>query len=205
MVKNQIISAQALSIRGNDIDTDRIIPARFVKTLSFDNLGQHLFAQDRSQQQQQRKLHPLDNPAYTNAQILFVNKNFGCGSSREHAPQAIARWGRGIQAIVGESFAEIFLGNCTALGLICGTADEVALQKLMRANESNPQLRFYFNLEELTIAFENQKFPVFIPDGLRQQLYSGDRDSLAELLQARNKIAPTAAQLPYFHYWQDIA
>ncbi|MBD2342710.1 3-isopropylmalate dehydratase small subunit [Anabaena subtropica] len=195
-----IISATAISIHGDDIDTDRILPARFVKTLVFDKLGQYIFADERIQKQQQFQIHPLDNPVYADAQLMFVNKNFGCGSSREHAPQGIKRWGKGIKAIIGESFAEIFFGNCNAIGLLCLTASTDILTQLINLNKCDPQMKFHLDIQSLTIACENNKFPVWMPEGLRQNFLSGHQDSLLELLSVRQEIINTAERVPYFQY-----
>jgi len=197
-----IITARAISVRGNEIDTDRIIPARFVKCVVFDGLGEHAFADERVQLKQSGKLHPLDNPAYANARLMFVNKNFGCGSSREHAPQAIMRWGEGIKAIVGESFAEIFFGNCVALGIPCLIVDAATIQELMAANEANPKLEFHIDLKQLTISFEDKTYSISMPEGPRKQFLSGHWDSKLELLEAKEQIAVTAAKLPYFNHWK---
>ncbi len=197
-----IITARAISVRGNDIDTDRIIPARFVKSVIFDGLGEHAFADERTQLKKIGKIHPLDNSAYAKAQIMFVNKNFGCGSSREHAPQAIMRWGKGIKAIVGESFSEIFFGNCVALGIPCHTADEPTLQELMALNETNPKLEFHIDLKQLMISFEDKTFSISMSEGPRKQFLSGRWDSALELLEAKERVAVTAAKLPYFDHWK---
>jgi len=129
------VSGTGIPLRGNDIDTDRIIPARFLKCVTFDGLGEQVFADDRSALEGD---HAFDQPHYQGASILVVNRNFGCGSSREHAPQAIARWG--IQALVGESFAEIFFGNCVAIGVPCLTATPEIINQLQTALEQDPSL-----------------------------------------------------------------
>lgn len=200
-LKRVTISAPAISVRGNDIDTDRIIPARFLKCVVFDGLGEHAFEDDRLQLREQGKTHAFDEPRFANAQILFVNKNFGCGSSREHAPQAIMRWGRGIRAVVGESFAEIFFGNCIALGIPCATVDEATIAKLQDANEADPDTEFTLDLEKLEIRFKDQSLPVTLPEGPRQQFLEGRWDSTAELLAGKDQIEATAAKLPYFGHW----
>jgi 3-isopropylmalate/(R)-2-methylmalate dehydratase small subunit len=183
------ISGRAVPVRGNDIDTDRIIPARFLKCVVFDGLGENAFEDDRLGLKNEGKTHPFDDPRFAGAEILLVNKNFGCGSSREHAPQAIMRWGRGIKAIVGESFAEIFFGNCVALGIPCLVASEADIQKLQNAAEADPNATFTVDVEKLTVRAGDVSIPVVLPDGVRQQFLEGRWDS-------------TASRLPYFNGWK---
>ena len=196
-----IITGPAMPLRGHDIDTDRIIPARFLKCVVFDGLGDHVFEDDRRQEQSGRSVHPFDDPRFAAARILLVNRNFGCGSSREHAPQAIMRWGQGIRAIVGESFAEIFFGNCTALGMACVTADPAAIVALMERAEREPALPFTLDLPANRITAGDLTFPVAMPAGARQQLVDGRWDTTGELLEARADIETVAARLPYFGGW----
>jgi 3-isopropylmalate/(R)-2-methylmalate dehydratase small subunit len=195
--KRIVISGRAIVVRGNDIDTDRIIPARFLKTITFDGLGEHAFEDDRLGLKEQGMTHPFDNPKFADAEILIVNKNFGCGSSREHAPQAIARWGKGIKVILGESFAEIFYGNCQSLGVPCPTLDASSTEKLMALIESNPALEVRFDLTSRTISAGSDTFSFQMPDGPRQAFLEGTWDPTFELLQGKPEIEATAKRLPY--------
>jgi 3-isopropylmalate/(R)-2-methylmalate dehydratase small subunit len=192
----------AVPVRGHDIDTDRIIPARFLRSVVFEGLGAAAFEDDRKQAKAAGTVHPFDDPRFRNARILLVNRNFGCGSSREHAPQAIMRRGRGIQAIVGESFAEIFAGNCLALGIPCVTADAAAVGELMARCEADPALEMYVDLDTMSVTAGDASFPISMPEAARQHLLEGTWDTTAELLGARDDIARTAAALPYFSDWR---
>lgn len=195
------ITGKAISVRGNDLDTDRIIPARYLRCVTFDGLGEHAFEDDRMLLRDGGQVHPFDNPAFSEAELLFVNQNFGCGSSREHAPQSIMRWGRGIKAIVGESFAEIFYGNCKALGIPAVRVDAGAITKLMDLNESAPATEFVLDLDARTIAFGAESIAIDLPDSIRKQLIEGTWDTLAELLTGRDSIADTTKRLPYWEHW----
>ena len=186
------IIGQAIPLIGNDIDTDRIIPARYLRSVTFDGLGEKVFADDRIQLQGK---HAFDLPQYQGAKILVVNGNFGCGSSREHAPQAIIKWG--IQAIVGESFAEIFFGNCIANGVPCLTANHEDVKKLQTLLEKDPQAAIVVDLETMTIRTQSFEIPVQINEGARKMLTSGTWDSCGQLVQNIENVHSTAHQLPY--------
>ncbi|HEX7668249.1 MAG TPA: 3-isopropylmalate dehydratase small subunit [Polyangiaceae bacterium] len=196
-VKRIVITGRAIPVRGNDIDTDRIIPARFLKTVVFDGLGEHAFEDDRAQLTAAGKTHPFDEKRFEGARVLLTNQNFGCGSSREHAPQALARWGKGITAVIGESFAEIFHGNCVALGIPCVVVDASTIEALMTAVEKNPTLELELSLATKTVKAGGAKYPIQIPDGPRKQFMEGRWDSTAELLGNKDRILATAAKIPY--------
>jgi len=192
MSQVQAVLGQGVPLVGNDIDTDRIIPARFLRCVTFDGLGAQVFADDRTQVQGQ---HPFDQPQYQGAEILVVNRNFGCGSSREHAPQAIAKWG--IKALVGESFAEIFFGNCVAMGIPCVTANPVDVQALQTWLTTNPQTAIALDLAAMQVRFGDQVISVSMNDGAKNMFLSGTWDACGQLVAQANQIQSTAAKLPY--------
>jgi len=192
------VSGRAVPVRGNDIDTDRIIPARFLRCVVFDGLGPHSFEDDRLGLKAKGQIHAFDDARYQGASVLFVNKNFGCGSSREHAPQALMRWG--IKAIVGESFAEIFFGNCVSLGIPCLTADEAALGRLLAAAEKDPQAQWTVDIEAGKVTGPVSESAA-LPPGPRSQFLSGRWNSLNELLANLAGVEKVAAALPYVAGW----
>ena len=190
----QRISGTALIIQGEDIDTDRIIPARFLKCVSFDALGDQVFADDRLELAGE---HPFDQERFKGASILIVNGNFGCGSSREHAPQALMRWG--IRAVVGVSFAEIFFGNCLALGIPCASAspDQIlAIQALVNGDATR---HWTLDLEEMALASDQDRWDVIIDGGPRDMLRSGRWDATSQLLDNSSKVEGLMNRLPYLN------
>jgi 3-isopropylmalate/(R)-2-methylmalate dehydratase small subunit len=199
--KRTVITGPGIVLSGNDIDTDRIIPARFLRCVTFDSLGEHAFEDDREQLRAKGVQHAFDDPARQRARVLLVDRNFGCGSSREHAPQALMRWQSGIVAIVGESFAEIFFGNCVALGIPCVSGAPADLAKLKQAVAAAPELGVSVDLEQMQVRAGSVSIPVTMPDGARKQLRSGRWDSSTELLDGAQATARTASALPYFQHW----
>ena len=197
--KRVVIEGRAVPLRGDDIDTDRIIPARFLKSIVFDGLGEHVFADDRREAADSGARHPFEDDRFAGAAVLFVNQNFGCGSSREHAPQALLRWG--VRAVVGESFAEIFFSNCTAIGVPCLTVDADAIEAILRAVEASPAATVRVDLESQAVSVGGRSWPASMPEGPRRQMLEGRWDSTAELLEAKAQIADVAAKLPYFRGW----
>ena len=184
----------ALALIGEDIDTDRIIPARFLKCVSFDALGDQVFADDRSELKGE---HPFDQKQFQGASLLLVNGNFGCGSSREHAPQALMRWG--IRAVVGVSFAEIFYGNCLALGLPCATAPAETITALQAKVIESPALAWTLDLEAMTVASATDQWAVAVESGPRQMLLSGRWDATSQLLDQGEEVQRLMQRLPYLN------
>ena len=185
------IVGTAIPVRGNNIDTDRIIPARFLKSITFDGLGDLAFEDDR----QSMPNHPFSNPSYAGASILLANENFGSGSSREHAPQALKRWG--IDACIGESFSEIFLGNATTIGLPCATASAADITRLMDVVEEVPATRFSLRIDTLVVESEQFSSAVLIPAAIQASFLSGQWDATGLLLDQFDDVRQIAAALPY--------
>jgi 3-isopropylmalate/(R)-2-methylmalate dehydratase small subunit len=190
--KIERVAGRGCVLRGNDIDTDRIIPARYLRSISFDGLGEHAFEDDRIQA---KGNHPLDDGRFAGASILVVGENFGCGSSREHAPQSLMRFG--FDAFIGASFAEIFAGNCTALGLPCLTLEPAELAALMDSVELDPGQELVIDLEARTVTSRAGTMSAGIRDGTRQQLLEGTWNATSVLLEAGGAIEGAAERLPY--------
>ena len=188
------IQGSSFTIKGYDIDTDRIIPARFLKCVSFSALGEQVFADDR---EELKGNHPFDLDQNKGANILVVNDNFGCGSSREHAPQALMRWG--IRLIIGESFAEIFFGNCLALGIPCLTASKEEIVNLQNLVEKNNNQIWDCNLKNLSISNQKETVKLILDEGPHNMLYSGKWDATYQLLDEEEKINKTFNNLPYLN------
>ncbi|RMF18645.1 MAG: 3-isopropylmalate dehydratase small subunit [Candidatus Dadabacteria bacterium] len=193
------LTGRGVAVRGNDIDTDRIIPARFMKVVTFDGLEKHVFEDVRFDQDGNPTDHPFNREEYQGASILIVNKNFGCGSSREHAPQALMRWG--IRGIIGESFAEIFFGNCVSLGVPCVTLPADQILYLMELVESDPSVGIEIDLEApaVRVPARNQEWVAELPDGARKRFLKGTWDALAVLLDSGELIEATAQRIPYLN------
>src|SRR5688572_2271748 len=197
MQKITHIEGRGLPLRGNDIDTDRIIPARFLVTVTFDGLDRHVFEDDRKAAD-----HPFDDPRYQGASVLVVSSNFGCGSSREHAPQALQRWG--INGIIGESFAEIFFGNSTMIGMPCVTASPADVKAIMERIENNADAQVHIDLVAGTCEVdpssrdrEGFRCAVTLPSKMREAFTSGAWDTTGMLLDNFEQVEATAARLPY--------
>ncbi len=197
LIEIKQVSGRPIPLRGNDIDTDRIIPARYMKAITFDGLGQFAFFDARFEADGRSKGHVMDDPRYQakGARVGLVNKHFGCGSSREHAPQALLHWG--IKALVGESFADIFFGNCVSLGIPCVTASEADVAALMAAVEDDPAHDLTVDVATLTVTYRGRNYPVTLPAGARTQLLDGTWDATLILLQAEDQVRQVAARLPY--------
>ncbi len=192
------ITGTALYVPGSDIDTDRIIPARFMKCVTFDGLGAYLFHDARVDENGAKKGHPLDDPRFAGASILLSNANFGCGSSREHAPQALAK--HGIRAVVAESFAEIFFGNSTTLGMPCVSVSHEDVEALARVIEAQPSVPVTIDLVAGTVSAGNLTVRSSIKPAARDALVNGEWDPIAQLLAGAEATRKVAADLPYLTF-----
>lgn len=189
------VTGKGVYVPGDDIDTDRIIPARFMKCITFDGLGEYLFYDVRKTEDGEDKKHNLNDPRFSSASIIVSGSNFGCGSSREHAPQSIMR--AGFNAVVAGSFAEIFYGNSTNLGVVCVTATDTDREILAKAIEMNPDLDITINVEDHKIWFGDQYITCDMRPGARDSLLKGSYDPLDELLKGADAVSETAGKLPY--------
>jgi len=186
------VGGRGLALRGDDIDTDRIMPARYLKVVSFEGLERHVFEDDRKTN---RGPHPFSDMRYQDASVLVVNSNFGCGSSREHAPQGLAR--AGIKAMIGESFSEIFLGNCSVLGVPCFTADHDTIDKLQSLIEQSPETIVDANIETGIVTAGVLKFQASMPAAVRDAFVQGKWDPTMMLLDKFDEVRDVSKHLPY--------
>jgi 3-isopropylmalate/(R)-2-methylmalate dehydratase small subunit len=189
------VTGTALAVPGNDIDTDRIIPARFMKCVTFDGLGEFAFYDERDFARKDGRTHPFDEPERASASILVSGVNFGCGSSREHAPQSLYHWG--IRGIVAGSFAEIFFGNSTTLGIPCMTASEEVRGELAELVQANPALEVTLDVQNLEIRAGDRTFAASLPASAQQALTEGRWDPIAELLQSADATRTVDQSLSY--------
>ena len=195
LAKITSLSGRAVTVPGNDIDTDRIIPARFMKCVTFDGLGEFLFHDVRKHADGTDKPHPLNEPRFKGATILLSGANFGCGSSREHAPQALQKFG--IRAVVAESYAEIFFGNSTTLGLPCFSARREDIARISAAVEKDSATGVTLDLVKMEIRFAGQAVPATLRESARDALVNGRWDAIGELLEGVPAVQETAKKLPY--------
>lgn len=189
------ITGRGVYVPGNDIDTDRIIPARFMKCVTFDGLGEYLFHDVRKNADGTDKPHPLNDPRFQGATVLLSGANFGCGSSREHAPQAIQKYG--FRAVIAENFAEIFFGNCTTLGIPCLNARREDIARIAAAIERDPQLPITVDVARAEIRFGAETIKATLRDTAQDALVNGRWDAIGELLEGLPAVRATAARLPY--------
>jgi 3-isopropylmalate/(R)-2-methylmalate dehydratase small subunit len=195
MQKIESLTGRGIPLFLDDIDTDRIIPARYLRCVTFEGLGTHAFEDDRKQDPK----HPFDDARFQGAHILIAGRNFGCGSSREHAPQALMRWG--IQAVVAESFAEIFFGNCTSLGIPCVVASRSDLQKLADTVTAHPATPITVDLMKNEVRAGDLKVACSMLDSARSSLTTGQWDFLGQLLDGATDIKKSAGKIPYLNHF----
>jgi 3-isopropylmalate/(R)-2-methylmalate dehydratase small subunit len=196
--KIQKIEGTAIPVRGNDIDTDRIIPARYLLRVTFEGLGENAFQDERFDKHHNPKNHPFNDPRFKGGSFLLVNKNFGCGSSREHAPQSLLRFG--IKAIIGESFAEIFAGNCTALGIPVVTCTAQDIERIMQFVEDMPDVMISLDLENKSVRYNDITILVDTVESSRRVLTEGKWDLTTQLLRNIDDIRAAADKIPYLNW-----
>lgn len=189
------VSGRGVTVAGDEIDTDRIIPARFMKCVTFDSMGEYLFYDVRKNEDGSDKNHPLNDERFQGASILLSGANFGCGSSREHAPQAIYRYG--FRGIIAESYAEIFFGNCTTLGIPCFIATKEDVAKISAAVEADPSLEIVLDVENETIRFGDESVTAVIRETAQKALVAGKWDMIGELKESEPQVATVVSKLPY--------
>ena len=190
------VTGRAVYVPGEDIDTDRIIPARFMKCITFDGLGEYAFYDERKNEDGTDKPYPLNDARFTGASILLSGSNFGCGSSREHAPQALYRYG--FRAVLAESFAEIFFGNSTTLGMPCAVMSREDIQSLAGLVEADPEALVTIDLLEGKVTVADVDFKASLPPHAKEALVAGKWDAIADLLDGLPEIKETAGKLSYF-------
>ncbi len=188
-------SGRGVYVPGDDLDTDRVIPARFMKCITFDGLGEFAFFDARAAATAEGQTHPLDDARFTGASILFSGSNFGCGSSREHAPQALYRFG--IRAVIAESFAEIFFGNSITLGMPCAVMTGQDIRAVAQIIESDPEALITLDLSEGKLSIADMDFPATLPPHAQEALVTGKWDAIADLLEGISDVRTCAAKLPY--------
>jgi 3-isopropylmalate/(R)-2-methylmalate dehydratase small subunit len=189
------VEGRGVPVKGNDIDTDRIIPARYLRSVTFEGLGEEVFKDERFNDDGSKKDHAFNDPKYDGAAILIVNRNFGCGSSREHAPQALMRFG--IKAIVGESFAEIFAGNCISIGIPVFTADETAIADIQEMVEKQPEIELRLDVDGEILSISDRQIQLVMNSSAKTALLKGTWNTLDELLLNEDQIEQVYNRLPY--------
>lgn len=192
------VTGRPVVVRGDDIDTDRIMPARYLRCVTFEHIGQYTFQDERFAPDGTPKKHPFNDPVGREATVLIVNKNFGCGSSREHAPQGLLRWG--LRALIGESFAEIFAGNCTAIGLPTVTLSAKDLAELMAFAEAHPEQPIDVDLDAREVRYGDRRVAATVKESARKVFLDGSWDSSATLAAALDGVRATADRLPYMRW-----
>jgi 3-isopropylmalate/(R)-2-methylmalate dehydratase small subunit len=195
LTKISQLAGTGVYVPGDDVDTDRIIPARFMKCVTFDGLGEYAFYDERFEEDGRPKAHPIDNPKYAGATILLGGRNFGCGSSREHAPQALYR--HGFRAVLAESFAEIFFGNAITLGMPCLVMDGRDIRALAALIDEAPQTEINIDIPAGEVSMADVSFTAKLPDHAKEALVDGKWDAIADLLEGLDAVKATADKLPY--------